>query len=460
MRRLCRPPRPKLYGASLGDGFASFALGQLDSANIGNDNIQWFHRIEGGIYAQDTWKLTHKITVNYGLRWDWEQMQHEQKNRETQFSPTVANPSAGGLLGGTEYEGYGAGRCNCSFEKFYPWMIQPRLGVNYQLDAKTVLHAGSGFYSGQQLFMNEIGYSNQGFGFNQVTINSPSYGLAAGQFSNGIPYSAAALTATNFDPGAYPNVGQLNSPPNFTVPNNGRPARFVQSTIGFEREVAKDLSVEAYFIDNRGVWLESDGLRGYNQLPVSAIAQYGLDVTNPSDFNLLTQPISSAAVAARGFKPPYATFPSGASLAQALRPFPQFGSMNDQYERDGNTWYDALQVKVTKRLSNGLSGGLGYSWSKDLGTVSSTGTYTTAIPIQDPTLPPKSQKSYLAIDQPQMLNFYFNYEVPRFGFAQSGWKRALFAGWTTDGIFHYQSGFPMQIPGSTSTSDFGDFCWR
>ena len=116
-------------------------------------------------------------------------MQHEQKDRVTQFSPTVVNPSAGGLLGGTEYEGYGPGRCNCIFEKFYPWMIQPRLGVNYQLDAKTVLHVGIGLYSGQQLFMNEIGYSNQGFGFNTVTINSPSYGLPAGQFSNGIPYS-------------------------------------------------------------------------------------------------------------------------------------------------------------------------------------------------------------------------------------------------------------------------------
>jgi hypothetical protein len=154
---------------------------------------------------------------------------------------------------------------------------------------------------------------------------------------------------------------------------------------------------------------------------------------------------------ARGFTKPYATFPSGASLAQALRPFPQFSSVTDEYEHDGNTWYDALQVKVTKRLGYGLSGGLGYTWSKDLGTVSSTGTYTTAIPIQDPTLSPKSQKSYLAIDEPQMLNFYFNYEVPRSSFAQSGWKAALFAGWTLDGIFHYQSGFPIQIPGSTST---------
>ncbi len=50
-----------------------------------------------------------------------------------------------------------------------------------------------------------------------------------------------------------------------------------------------------------------------------------------------------------------------------------------------------------------------------------------------------------------MLNFYFNYEVPRFSFAQSGWRRLLLSGWTTDGIFHYQSGFPIQTPNSTST---------
>ena len=442
-----------LYGASLGDGFASFVLGQLSGANIGNDNIQWFHRMESGLYALDTWKLSRKITINYGLRWDLEQMQHEQHDRETQFSPTVANPTAGGLLGGTEYEGNGSGRCNCSFEKFYPWMIQPRVGVSYQLDPKTVLHAATGFYSGPQLFMNEEIYSNQGFGFNQVFLTSPSYGIAAGQLSNGVPYTAAALTATHFDPGAFPNPGQLNSPPSFIVPNNGRPPRFVQTTVGIEREIVNNLTVNASFIDTRGVWLNSDGLTNtINELTPSVLSQkYGLNVTNPSDFSLLTQPISSAAVAARGFTKPYSTFPSGATLAQALRPFPQFGNIGDYYEHNGNWWYDALQIKLTKRLSNGLSGGLGYSWAKNLGTVSSTGTYTTTIPIQDPALPPKSQKSYVAIDQPQMLNFYFNYEVPVFSFDQRGWKRALLSGWTTDGIFHYQSGFPIQTPNSTST---------
>jgi hypothetical protein len=52
-----------------------------------------------------------------------------------------------------------------------------------------------------------------------------------------------------------------------------------------------------------------------------------------------------------------------------------------------------------------------------------------------------------------MLNFYFNYEMPRTSFAQSGWKAAVFAGWTFDGIFHYQSGFPIEVPSSTSTLD-------
>src|ERR1700722_8454727 len=444
-----------LYGASLGDGFASFALGQLGGASIGNDNIQWFHRKEAGFYALDTWKLTRKVTLSYGLRWDLEQMQREQHLRETQFSPTILNPSAGGLPGGTEYEGYGAGRCNCTFEKLYPWMIQPRLGVNYLVTPKTVIHAGYGFYSGPQLFMNEEIYSNQGFGFNQVFLTSPSFGIAAGQLSNGIPYSPAAITATHFDPGAFPNIGQTNSPPSFIVPNNGRPPRFQHATVGVERELENNLTVNVSFIDNRGVWLNSDGLTNTtNELTPSALLKkYGLDVTNANDFNLLTQPISSPAVAAKGFTAPYATFPTGATLAQALRPFPQFGNIGDYYEHNGNWWYDALQIKVTKRLSNGLSGGLGYSWSKNLGTENETNqpTFTTGAVIQDPSLPPKSAKTYENIDQPQMLNFYFNYEVPRFSFAQNGWRRLLFSGWTTDGIFHYQSGFPIQTPNSTST---------
>jgi hypothetical protein len=458
-----------IYGASLGDAFASFALGQLSSASIGADQITWFHRVNTGIYATDTWKLTRKITVNLGLRWDGQQMIQEQKERLTEFSAKVVNPGVGGLLGGVRYEGTGTDslgqkRCGCSFLTFYPDMFQPRLGFSYQLDPKTVIHVGSGLYSGPMLFMNEIGYNSQGFGFNTSVISSPGPDLPAGLLQNGIPYSPAALTATDFDPGFWPNPGQTNSPPAFTYYNADRPPRFVQTTIGVEREITQDLSVNASFIDNRGVWLESDGLRNINQLPIAKIAADGLNVTNAADLALLTGTLANAmANPAYHFTLPYSSFNPSNSLAQSLRPFPQFGTVNDQYERDGNTWYDALQIKVTKRISRGLSGGLGYTWAKDMGDVSSTGTYTTAIPIQDPSLSPKRQRSYLAIDEPQMLNFYFNYEVPTFGFAQNGWKRAVLAGWTADGIFHYQSGFPIQTPNAASSlltsATFGGGVW-
>jgi hypothetical protein len=85
-------------------------------------------------------------------------------------------------------------------------------GVQLSTGSKDRAPCGMGIYSGPQLFMNEEGYSNQGFGFNQVFLTSPSYGISAGQLSNGIPYTPAAITATHFDPGAYPNVGQPTRP--------------------------------------------------------------------------------------------------------------------------------------------------------------------------------------------------------------------------------------------------------
>ena len=452
-----------LYGGYLGDGFASFVLGQLAGASIGNDNIQWWHRLNRALYANDTWKVTSKLTVNLGLRWDFEPMQVTEGYEDTQFSPTVMNPTVG-ILGGAEYEGYGKdslgqSRCNCVFEHNYDWMIQPRIGFNYQLDPRTVLHAAWGFYSGPQLFMNEEGYNNQGFGFNQSYVTSPGPDLVAGEpagtpgdtFKLGVPFTVAALTARDYDPGFWPSSPSSNNdPPNFIVPNNGRPPRFDQTDVGVQHQFGTNLSVSASFINNWGVWLNSDGLTNtINELTPAMLSQkYGLNIDDPTDYAMLLAPFSSQSK----FPLPYASFNTSQSLAQALRPFPQMsGSPTDLYEHDGDWWYDGLQLKVDKRLSNGLSGGIGYMWSKNEGTISSTGTYTAALPIQDPSLPPKSQKSLESIDQPLSLNFYFNYELPRFSFDETGWKAAFFSGWTTDGVFRYASGFPIQAP--TTTSD-------
>lgn len=434
-------------GANLGDGFASFALGQLQGASISVAPFPWWIRHSGSIYGQDTWRITSKLTASYGIRWDFMAQDHEQKYRETAFSPTVSNPNAGGLLGGTVYEGYGAGRCNCTFEKLYPWMIQPRLGFLYQVDPKTVVHISSGIYSGQQSWNGVNSPSYQGFGWNTANLVSPGNGLPAGQFATGFTASdLVGITATDFDPGAWTQDGTIQSPPAMAYPaNDGRPPRMVHTDIGVQRELSRDLMVEAAWVDIKGSRLESDNLvnNALNGLSPSRAESFGLDPTNPTDINFLNEPISSPDAAARGFHAPYSGFPTWASVAQSLRPFPQFGNLGYMYADVGNWWYDALQVKLTKRMSHGISAMVNYTWSKDLGTADNSSEVGNggASPVQNSFLPPKSQKTYESIDIPQMLKFNFQAEVPTFGFAESGWKRVMLKHWTFDGIFSYQSGF-------------------
>jgi hypothetical protein len=90
---------------------------------------------------------------------------------------------------------------------------------------------------------------------------------------------------------------------------------------------------------------------------------FGLDVTNPADQLLLRSTFTQAAVTSR-FKIPYPSFPLGQTLAQALRPFPQFTTIPVYWNPMGSTWYDALQIKATQRFSHGLTATANFSWSK------------------------------------------------------------------------------------------------
>ena len=434
-----------LSGGTVGNGFASFLLGTLNTGSIGNVVRPWWVKSTGGIYAQDSWKLTHRLTVTYGVRYDMQQLQHEQQYRTSQFSPTIANPSAGGLLGGAQFEGYGTGRCNCVFEHYYPYAFGPRLGVAYHPTEKIVFHAASGIFWGQQPPLNYVGSGNSlGFGWNTVNLSAPGFGLPAGQFSAGVPYTLAQLNSYNFNPGIRPDAGQLDTLPSWNYPNNGRPPRTLQNNAGMQLAITPDTTLDMSYVGVRGAWFESDGLVNPNQLTQARLGMVGLNLGNPADVALLARTITDPAVVARGFKLPYAGFPTSSSLAQALRPYPQFSSVGVQKAMLGNYWYDSLQIKVTKRLTHGLWFLVGYTWSKDLGTVNDES--GNSVPVEDATLPPKSQKTYVAIDTPHIFTSSFRYTIPTFGIAETGWKKTLLSGWTADGILHYQSGTLIQVP--------------
>jgi hypothetical protein len=363
-----------LNGGTVGFPYASFLLGLVDSGNIRVPTDGRLGKHELGFYAQDNWKVTRKFTLDYGLRYDYSAAEQEEHGRLPSFSSTLADPSAGGQPGAVIYEA----TCHCSFTHNYPWAFGPRLGAAYQVTPKTVLRGGAGIiYNGTD---NDNKASNDVTSSNP--FNSAAFGQPAMTFSQGVPFTAAQIAWPNLSPGEYPAPSTLTSPPLVIDPNAGRPARLYQWSFGVQREVIRDMVVEATYVGNRGIWWQAPTQVNYNALTPQVLASYGLNINSPATQQLLISPLDSPIAIAAGFgKPPYTGFPLGATVAQALRPFPQFGAgasastavgaasttgLTPLWAPLGDTWYDALQVKANKRFSHGLELIYTFSWQKTL----------------------------------------------------------------------------------------------
>jgi hypothetical protein len=436
-----------LQGGTAGLPYASFLLGAVDTASISNPTAPQGRKQTWGLYVQDSWKVTRKLSLEYGLRWDYQGFAREIHDRVSMFAPDVPNPSAGGRLGATIYQGYGPGRCNCLFADTYPYAVAPRLGMAYQITSKTVLRVGWGITYGptaigQADFGGQLGVG----GWNTLSWSNPAYGQSALQFGNGLNYNLADLYAVSHDPGIRPSPGQLNAPPSMIDRNAGRPPRMNQWNIALQRSITTNLLVEAAYVGNRGVWFIANSLVDLNPLTPQRLQSFGLDINNAADRMLLTSPMNSAAVIARGFKVPYAGFPAGSTLAQALRPYPQFGNLGIQEAPLGNTWYDSLQVKVSKRYSHGLDITSTFAWQKELndmgqGYGGNIGVVTGNV---NDVFNRRNQKSLSTLSEPFTFSIGFSYRMPELG--ASRWTRALVGGWTVGGILRYASGLPIPVP--------------
>jgi Carboxypeptidase regulatory-like domain/TonB dependent receptor len=430
-----------LPGGTVGFAYASFLMGRVDNgyAAVPTKTRMGSHGISG--FVQDSWKMTRKLTLDYGLRYDFQTYLSEEHGRYGVFSPSTANPSAGGLLGALIFEGDGGGRCNCRFAHNYPWAFGPRIGLAYQVIPKTVFRAGIGVAYNKPDDNNSLSLSTG----SQQIYSSPSYGNPAYLMQNGVPYT---ITWPNFNPGQIPLPGTTSSVSQLFDPQAGRPARQLQWSIGIQREITHDLVLEADFVGNRGVWWNAPFLINPNILTPQILAAHGLNINSSADLALLALPINSATAIARGFgTPPYAGFPLTATVAQAIRPFPQFGSLNNwHYAPLGDTWYDALQVKATKRLSHGLSAAGSFSWQKqmDIG-VEEDFSFFNAISAQVNDIANRPQNKYLSgYDQPMLLVISGNYTTP--GFSRNKVLSWVVRDWTLGALLRYSSGLPIPVP--------------
>lgn len=432
-------------GGSIGFPYASFLLGAVGSGAIANRQDSQWRKHNYGVFAQDTWKVTRRLTLDYGIRWDYQVAFQELHDRNSAFSPTVPNPSVGGLLGGTQYEGSGPGRCNCSFTDPYPFAFGPRLGVAYQLTPTTVVRAGWGLVYGTTPSVNYQLGGALGTGFNTLTFSNPTFGEPAFAFQNGLQYNPADLYVASLDPGIRPSPGQINNPPTFVDSSGARPGRINQWNIAIQKEFFNDLSVEVAYVGNRAVWLQADGMLDLNALTEDRLGSFGLNINSSTDRALLTSAMSSPQVQARGFQVPYPGFPVNLPLAQALRPYPQFSSVGTRWASRGNTWYDSLQVKVTKRYSHGLTMTGGFTWQKELVLGALSGLSISQSPQAVNDIFNRQQNKYISGDsQPLQFVVGFTYLTPAVG--KNRFVRTILRDWNFNGIFRYASGLPIRAP--------------
>ena len=231
--------------------------------------------------------------------------------------------------------------------------------------------------------------------------------------------------------------------------NYGRPARMLQYNIGLQREIFRDLVVEASYVGNRGVWWRTASLLDYNALtPQGLLSQYGLDWSNPADRTILSSQLNNAAAGRFQNKVPYAGFPSTSTVAQSLRPFPQFTSLAATGAPLGKTWYDSLQLKATKRFSHGIDFTLTYTRSKelDLGAEDYTG-----LGVINDVFNRNNNKQLSASSRPNWMTLAANYTTPKWG--ENRWLSYALRDWTLGAVLQYGSGLPIQVPASPGNNN-------
>ncbi len=453
-----------LSGGSLGFPYASFLLGAVDQYSVAAPSEYRQGKTQLAFYAQDSWKVSRKLTVDYGVRYDYGTYYKEQYGRAANFSANTPNPSAGGHPGGFIFEGR-PNSCNCNFASNYPYAFGPRIGVAYQITPKTILRGGWG------LMYNQTGTNSLGINNASIvavnTVISPGAGQPAMYLHNGIPASSIP-TWPNFSPGVAPILPTGNQTmPSPGVGGNsglglldaeaGRPARQNQWSIGIQQELARNLVVEAAYVANRGVWWNAPALVDINSLTPDLLAHYGLSLNNPADLTLLSSTVGSATAIARGFnRIPYTGFATTNTVAQSLRPFPQFANIPVSGDPQGKTWYDSLQAKATKRLSRGLTANAAFTWQKSqqLGVDTNPNTIVPNTPgganyVNYVGVNPSLSKSISSFDQPFVFIVSASYSLPAWGPGNT--FRYLVRDWEIGTLLQYSSGLPIPTPAATTS---------
>ena len=423
-------------GGNIGFPYASFMTGQVNNGEIGIESSFHIGKHSFAFFAQDSWKVTRKLTIDYGLRYDYQTYLKEGYGRIASFGYQTPNPSYGNIPGAKIFESPGN-----NFASNYPYSFGPRLGLAYQITPKTVLRGGIGISYGQtaqlEMWTLRLG-SDDRYG------PATQYGTPISLLQDGVPITPVW---PDKDPGSAPQ-----SPGAVFMTSidrhAGYPPRQLMWSVGVQRELTKDLSVEASYVGNRGAWWNASGtLTDPNRVTASILAKHNLSVGNVDDGMLLISQfdtVSPEVKAAHNLVEPYAGFKG--TVSQSLRPYPHFGSIFVLWAPLGNTWYDSMQLKLTKRFSHGLDLQAHYVWSKEttVGTESQDSAFQVnpAIYNLDDL---RMNKSLSFSSVPHRFVLTATYLTPAWASVNKALSYTL-KDWRIGAYLIYQSGLPIMAP--------------
>jgi hypothetical protein len=462
-----------------GFAYASFLTGLPNSLalNAPNSAKLGYHSL--GFYAQDTWKVSRKFTLDYGLRYDFQTFMKEQYGRMQDASFGTFDKK----LGRNGAVIYGQ-TCNCDFSHNYPFAFGPRLGGAYQIDTKTVIRGGAGLQYNVAQAPNGFLYSAadyyqinpNGYGISpmQNSTNPAQNGLQGGNpYAAGNPFGNQGIVWPNLDQDKYPIYNNGIAAPGGSTPviffdNHNRPGRVFTYSIALQREVTKDTVVEVSYVGNRGAYFAAPQMSqvGQNGLTPAMLAAQGIDISKSADQALLTSQISSAAVQARfpqfqmvnvngtlTVPSVYKGFPASQSLVQALRSTPQWGALNPQLGPPmGKTWYDSLQAKITKRYSHGLTVDANFTWAHAMiiGSASDSTFFLGGQAVATDIYNFNNNKQLNQYVRPLATVIALTYTTPKLEATGSGMRALSHAlkDWQVGAVLRYQSGQMLGNPTS------------
>jgi hypothetical protein len=422
-------PRADTPTANTGFPLAALLLGTPSSASIDQNTAVAILNKYYGFFIQDDWRLTPRLTLNLGLRYEYETPRTERYDRTTRGFDREAAYNLGGipLRGGLVYantNGLPRGIYDPDGNNF-----APRIGIAWSVTPTTVIRSGYALnYVPIVGAVDAVGYS----------VSTPMVVSTSGiEVTNRLsdPFPTGQLTPVGNSQGNQTLLGQNIS---FVEPGDRTPIYHTWN-VNVQRQVFSGSVVQAGYIGGHGTRLTSEVAIGnnitenINQVDpryLSLGAGLNQVVENPYFGIIGSGPISGRTVA----------------YQQLLRPYPQFGNITRNLPAFANSSYHALQMKFETRSWKGLTTILAYTWARSIGDIS---------PYRD-NYNRRIERAPMSFDTPQRLTTTMSWDIPvgrnrAFGSGMNRGLDAAMGGWNIAMFNTFQSGFPLSFGVNANT---------